>query len=44
MSPCGCQVSEGKDAECRAIAAAAAKAEYRAAVRILREHSLHLRG
>jgi hypothetical protein len=43
MLPCGYQVSEGKDAECRAIAAPATKAEQRPAVRILRQHRLHQR-
>jgi len=42
MSPCGCQVSEGKDAECRAIALAAAKDVEIAAMRVTAEHLLHL--
>ena len=42
MRPCGCQVSDGRDAECRATAATPAEAEHRAAVRILREHALYV--
>ena len=44
MRPCGCRASDRKDAECRATAVAAAKAEHGPAVGIPREHGLRLRG
>jgi hypothetical protein len=41
MTPCGCQVSDREDAECRATAAAAAEREHMAAERVAPEHLLH---
>jgi hypothetical protein len=42
MRPCGCQVSEEKDAECRAIGAAATEDVEIATMRVTTQRLLHL--